>query len=642
MIMNFKIKYTNIFTYACFLACVLGIVSCEDFLDKAPESDIGEAEPFKNFRNFQGFTEELYNCIPVYTAYTWHNSFNLGEDVYWAPLAGSIFAHDVDKGNYWTWNSYGSPFEANLSAPTGSAVTSTDPKDKGRLWGFSWYAIRKANVGIANLDLLVDATQEEKNLIEGQLYFFRAWFHLELMKYWGGLPYIDEVIPANEPIRIPRLTYQETADKVAADFQKAADLLPVNWDETVAGSQITPGNNMQRANKIMALAYLGKNYLYAGSPLMNEASGGSATYDQEYCQLAAEALGKALSLSESTGRYKLADFSKYSELFYIQNGNNRLPGLEETIFWENTVGAGSRFRWNQINNYIPKDLSSGGHYISPTANYVFYNYGMANGMPINDQRDITQADAESGYDPQYPWKDRDPRFYKDLILDGERTSANESLQEDIQFASLYSGGRFRVKDADKANLTGMMLTKFKPRVAEINTESSTMGNNSTVLSLMRLADVYLMYAEATAVGYGVNGTATSYSLSAVDAVNVVRDRAGVGHVATKYTASLNAFMSEVQRERAVELAFEGHRFNDLRRWKLLDKAPYNLKTGLEFERDPNGLSGAALAENYKDAKVLNLSMHTIIERQLTSRHYWFPFMTDDVNIYSGFYQNPGW
>src|SRR5690606_13610710 len=359
------------------------------------------------------------------------------------------------------------------------------------------------------------------------LYFFRAWFHLELMKYWGGLPYIDEVIPANEPIRIPRLTYQETADKVAADFQKAADLLPVNWDETVAGSQITPGNNMQRANKIMALAYLGKNYLYAGSPLMNEASGGSATYDQEYCQLAAEALGKALSLSESTGRYKLADFSKYSELFYIQNGNNRLPGLEETIFWENTVGAGSRFRWNQINNYIPKDLSSGGHYISPTANYVFYNYGMANGMPINDQRDITQADAESGYDPQYPWKDRDPRFYKDLILDGERTSANESLQEDIQFASLYSGGRFRVKDADKANLTGMMLTKFKPRVAEINTESSTMGNNSTVLSLMRLADVYLMYAEATAVGYGVNGTATSYSLSAVDAVNVVRDRAGV-------------------------------------------------------------------------------------------------------------------
>ena len=478
-------------------------------------------------------------------------------------------------------------------------------------------------------------------MIEGQLYFFRGWFHFQLMKYWGGLPYVDQVIPANEPIRIPRLNYQETAEKVAADLQRAAELLPIDWDNTAAG-KVTLGNNMQRANKIMALAYLGKNLLYAGSPLMNEASGGSATYNVDYCKRAAEAFGEALALSESTGRYELAPFSDYTELFYTQNSGGRIPGLKETIFWENTVGAAGRFRWNQINNYIPKDLSQGGYYISPTANYAFFNYGMANGLPINDSRDITDADAESGYDPEYPWKGRDPRFYKDFILDGERVSATESLQEDIQFASLYSGGRFRTVNGGRSNLTGLMLTKWKPRLAERNTESTTMSNNCTVLSLMRLADVYLMYAEAVAASSGVNSSANSYSLSALEAINVVRDRAGVGHVAGKYASSLEGFMSELQRERAVELAYEGHRFCDLRRWKLLDKQPYTLKQALEFERDPQGLSGAALAEDYQNAKVLNLSMTTIFERHLTSKHYWFPFLLDDINLYPEFQQNPGW
>ncbi|WP_297098602.1 RagB/SusD family nutrient uptake outer membrane protein [uncultured Draconibacterium sp.] len=634
--MNLRIKHIKTLIATLLFTSVLGLVSCEDYLDKAPNSDISPTEPFENFRNFQGFTEELYNCIPVYTLYAWHNTWNMGDEEHWDQSATEVFAFDIDRGNYWDWSAYGSPFGTGTSG-----TNSTDSKQKGNVWGFSWYGIRKANIGLENLELLIDATQEEKDLIEGQLYFFRGWFHFQLMKYWGGLPYVDHVIPANEPIRIPRLNYQETAEKVAADLQRAAELLPIDWDDTDAG-RATLGNNMQRANKIMALAYLGKNLLYAGSPLMNEASGGSATYNEDYCKRAADALGEALALSESTGRYELAPFSEYTELFYTQNSGGRIPGLKETIFWENTVGAAGRFRWNQINNYIPKDMSQGGYYISPTANYAFFNYGMANGLPINQDRDVTEADGASGYDPEYPWKDRDPRFYKDFILDGERCSATESLQEDIQFASLYSGGRFRTVNGGRSNLTGLMLTKWKPRLAERNTESTTMSNNCTVLSLMRLADVYLMYAEATAVSYGVSASSNSYSLSAADAVNVVRDRAGVGHVADQYLSSIDGFMSELQRERAVELSFEGHRFCDLRRWKLLDKQPYTLKQALEFERDPEGLSGAALAEDYQNAKVLNLSMHTIFERHLTSKHYWFPFLLDDINLYPEFQQNPGW
>lgn len=638
--MNLKIKYIKMFVSAILLAGILGLVSCEDYLAKSPNSDISATEPYENFDNFQGFTEELYNAIPVFTAAYSHNSFNLGDEEHWIQTATSEFAYDVDRGNYWDWNNYGSAF-----CNGNSTVNENDnPKEKGHLWGYSWYGIRKANVGLANLDVLTDATQEEKDLIAGQLYFFRAWFHFQIMKYWGGIPYINTVIPADQPIRLPRLTYQAIADSISKDFSKAAELLPVDWDETTVG-KATLGNNMQRANKIMALAYLGKNLLYAGSPLMNEASGGSATYNEKYCKEAAEALGEVLALSESTGRYELADFSAYTQLFYTQN-SNKVPGLEETIFWENTCSGSdpkARFRWNQINDYIPRGLSDGGYFISPTANYAFFNYGMANGMPINESLDVTKADAESGYDPEYPWKGRDPRFYKDYTLDGERCSASESKDEKIQFASLYTGGYFRQKDGNhKVNQTGLIETKWRPKLAEKNTQNTTMYN-STVLSLMRLADVYLMYAEATAEGYGVTESANSDpSLTAYGAIDVVRDRAGVGHVADKFKTSLDGFMSEVRRERAVELSFEGHRFCDLRRWKLLDKKPYTLKCSIDFERDPDGLTGAALAENYKDAKVLNLKMSTIFERNLTSKHYWFPLLTDDVNLYSEFKQNPGW
>src|SRR5690606_20218412 len=115
------------------------------------------------------------------------------------------------------------------------------------------------------MDKMTDATAEERNLIKGQLLFFRAWFHHRLIEYFGGLPYIDHVLPSDEQLTLPRLSYHESADKAAADFREAADLLPINWDETAPGRR-TLGKNQLRINKIMALGYLGKNYLWAASP----------------------------------------------------------------------------------------------------------------------------------------------------------------------------------------------------------------------------------------------------------------------------------------------------------------------------------------------------------------------------------------
>ena len=188
-------------------------------------------------------------------------------------------------------------------------MTNDDPKTHAHYYGYCWHGIRKANMGIASLDKIVKATQEERNLIEGQLYFFRGFFHFMLMQYWGGIPYIDTDLNG-QPLNLPRLTYQETADKVAADLQHAADLLPMDWDQTTVG-KATLGNNNLRINKIMALTFLGKNLLFAGSPLMNKVSGGAATYNAEYCKRAAEVLGQAMKLCKETGRYELAPWEKY-------------------------------------------------------------------------------------------------------------------------------------------------------------------------------------------------------------------------------------------------------------------------------------------------------------------------------------------
>src|SRR5690606_41806439 len=96
---------------------------------------------------------------------------------------------------------------------------------------------------------------------------------------------------------------------------------------------------------------------------------------------------------------------------------------------------------------------------------------------------------------------------------------------------------------------------------------------------MRLADVYLMYAEsALMANNSITGKSSNFNKTAIDAVNVIRERAGAAPVHQNFQSSVTTFLEELRRERAVELAFEGHRFNDLRRWLLLIERQYTIKT----------------------------------------------------------------
>lgn len=617
--------------------------ACTDYLDKAPDSEISADEAFKNFHNFQGFVEEMYFCIPNFTTGYWNNSFNWGDDEIICVGKDYFMGYKVDQGDFWGWQAEHDGWQCGFM-DINSFTTNYAPdavSNRPTLWQGSWYAIRKANLGLANLERLTDATQEQKNIIRGQLLFFRGFFHFQLMQYFGGLPYINEVLSGGK-LTLPRLSYHECAELAAADLREAADLLPINWDDTQTGAP-TRGNNELRANKIMALGYLGKNLLWAGSPLMNWESTGSQTYNADFCRRAAEAFGELLSLVES-GRtqYALVDFENYKENFLTHGKSGLMPGSTEAIF-RNPVIDWNRSNWGQTRCYGTAFMDpEGGNIFLPTANYVNY-YGMANGLPLTD--------PDSKFDKSHPWKDRDPRFYHDIRFDGCKLEQGGVAAADaVRYAPLYTGGVMR--DAITGSRTGYLNYKFvRDDFNQWDNGGATNwgANNHMLIPYMRLADVYLMYAEAAAEATGVpNGKSSNCVLSAIDAVNTIRARAGVDPVNAKYTGSLDGFMSELRRERAVELAFEAHRFNDLRRWLLLDKAPYTIKTSQEFQRvgDLTGVekdsSKGVNIKNPRENEVIGFHEEVILTRNFTEKHWWLPLKVNDSKMYVEFGQNPGW
>lgn len=654
--MKNKIK-TLLLTGCVSLALGTSLSSCQDYLDKELDSTVSADDAFANFRNFQGFVEEIYNCIPDKEKCNYCPSWNWGDDEIFNPEADNRMTHQVDLGNFRAWESTGNWLKRDGSS------TSTDKFAHG-IWNHAWYCIRKCNLGLQNIDKFVTGSAEEKKLIEGQLYFFRAWWHEELMEYFGGMPYVDTFLGDNAEQRLPRLTYQECADKAAADFRKAADLLPINWDKTSAGLA-TQGKNDLRINKIMALGYLGKTYLWAASPLMKNGAqigasknGKTYDYDQEYAKKAAEAFGELLSLVEAgQTQYALAEFkysdiynhekspdanSCFSDIFYTKKQNWKMPGTVEAIF----RGPSPDFNgsnWNTSKVFGPKVQKVVAHdnvIHQPTANLV-EAYGMANGEPIylveNGQYVLN---PKSGFDPKHPFKNRDPRFYHDIVFDGFKyLNGTPGQYADLQYCQLYTGGNMR--PIANASRTGYFIQKLVPHTCnEVDKDYDWGSALHCYLPYMRLADIYLMYAEACAAFGGASGKSSNFGKTAEDAINTLRDRCGAGHVAPEFVADNYKFMDEVRREREVELSFEGFRFCDLQRWLLLTEAPYNQKFSQEFDRVES--ADFYTKNDPKDARVANYRRKLILTRNFGTKHYWFPLPIKETQISSEFKQNPGW
>jgi len=654
-----KLLNQYIFMGVAALSMALGSVSCADYLDKEPDSDVNPEMAFMNFTNFQGFVEEAYNCIPNKESNFWCCTFNWGEDEIMNTGGGDshVTAH-FDLGDYRNWYSNDQSF---LHRGSGSLNSTSNDKFAHSL-EHAWYVIRKMNLGLENIDKLTNATQEEKNLIKGQLLFMRAWWHEEMIVWFGGLPYVDHVIAADGPFDLPRLSFQECALRCAEDFRAAADLLPDNWDNTTVGKR-TLGKNDLRITKVCALGYLGKVLLWAASPLNEKGaqlgaakSGVTYQYNAELAGRAADALAEAIADIESgktpysLAEYKYSDIynheadkssnSNFSDIFYTTGQSWKMPGSVEAIMrgpMPDINGSNWNFTklWGpKVNNLVEHDAII--H--MPTANYINYAYGMENGLPITD--------PESGFDPTHPFKNRDPRFYHDIMFDGFKFLNTTPGSDDrpFQYLEMFTGGNM-VPTGDPArsangSRTGYFCQKLVPHQCNRYDGMYNWGGAlQTYLPYMRVADIYLMYAEAGAAIQGPAYKNNKCQRAAVDAINLLRDRVGAGHVAEKYLMDKNKFMDEVRRERACELAFEGFRWNDLQRWLLLTEYPYNVKTRQEFKRVGNF---DFTKNDPRDAEVTGWSETVIVERAFELKHYLLPLKDEDVYLYGDYPQNPGW
>jgi len=234
-------------------------------------------------------------------------------------------------------------------------------------------------------------------------------------------------------------------------------------------------------------------------------------------------------------------------------------------------------------------------------------FEMENGLPIED--------ADSGYDPMDPWSNRDPRFRGNVLVDGDEwTFANPEENR----LDMYVGG----KDTGPEFQSPFIFKKYWPKGCNDYDKQWTQWTASN--PVIRLADIYLFYAEVVNELWGPDGTAPGASLTAVEAVNLIRDRAGMPPVAEKFLGSKEDFRERIWNERAVELIGEdGTRWHDLRRWHVghLDKICYKL----EFDKNRTYFNKVVA-----HAKVFE------------EKHYWLPIPIEATQVYKGFYQNPGW
>ena len=612
--MKIKMKTKKIKLFLLMLPVLIATGGCKDYLNVPSEAAVTEEKVFSTYNLFQGFVDQMYPAVLDHnrTYYTC-----TGE------MGGEAIAYN---GNHTSARAV----RGNYTAYLGRGYYQVDGSFTG-IWDNGWRVIRMCNMGLKNLKAgSLVATDEEKKLIEGQLLFFRAYFHFEIAAAWGPMPYIKEVL-TNE-LQKPRFyeykgkkNFQATMEYCIDDFDAAAKLLPVAWPD--------PTTQLGRLTALAALSYKAKMLLWAGSPLMNENSGGAAVVNKDYMAKAAIAADEAIKMAESNpASYGLMDAANYDRNFATTD--RTVPWTKETVLALYRAGFGmnvfSEFtgRSNAVNTSV---FGGNSAQSTPTQNYVD-KFEMANGTLYNP----AVHDANNAL----RWDSRDPRFRRNIYVDKDFPCTGKQL-------TMYTLPTKGPTIASDDQMTPYVIKKYWPFDVSNKggTGNVTKSNNYNFCNpQMRLADVYLMYAEAAnwAYGDGNNGDvkAPGANYTALAAVNKVRQRFPSGTPsatnnvwAAPYDGATTAtggpygsFHKMVMNERAVELCYESnHYWNDLRRYKIGETLHDTGIYTLDFDKN-----------------------YTIFQRRLLlnfvfdKRNYWLPFPTAFTYIYEGFSQNDGW
>lgn len=469
-----------------------------------------------------------------------------------------------------------------------------------------WGHIRNCNDVIENVEKS-ELTQEQKNDLLGQAYFFRAYMYYHLVTIYGGVPIIDHV---QDPIFgtdgdgtdliVPRQTTKACVDFICQDFQRAASMLPARWKNDA--------QDFGRVTSGLAQAMLGKMKLYYASPVFNRAD------DQTRWEEAYEANKEALAKLQA-GNFGLAyagngggnNAANWAKIWMDYTGSD--GSTSEAVFItlhntkDNVSGQPDYGKYNRWEHNIrPRNTNGGGGY-TPTAELVDL-FPMADGLK--------PGESSIPYDKLKFWLNRDPRFYRTFAFPGVQwqwseggvsltdpslngiiptdvytTGRNYALwsyqwndnEDDLEKTTTSNGywPELLTQTTDKAGSHSIYVRKrtddlhlhSTPFYEYINSQSNPKGfmKNAAPLLSMRYAEVLLNFAEA-ACGAG-------HLDEAVNALQQIRARVG-------YTAANNfglptyisgdraKLFAAILYERQIELAFEGTRYSDMHRWMLFD------------------------------------------------------------------------
>ena len=409
-------------------------------------------------------------------------------------------------------------------------------------------------------------SQGHKDELIGELKFIRAFRYQDLIRNYGGVVLIgDKVYELTDNYTTAgvytRSSLKDCIDYAVAQLDTAAQLLPTD-----------NGNNwlLGRATKGAALALKSRLLLYAASPLYN-----CGTW-----QDAANAAKAVMDLN----KYGIQD--DYSSLFVDQ-----AMASKEIIFGRQYTVTAPHVRMEIANGPNGYNGWAGN---TPLQNLVDA-YQMNNGMDITD--------PASGYDSTHPYTNRDKRFYYTILYNGAPYRGDT-------IDSYIPGGKDSKDGPSNWNTTktGYYLKKFMNDADPIDNPWSSAGQQPWIY--FRYAEILLNYAEA-------ENEAAGPDASVYAAVNQIRQRASVNQPALPVGLSQSQMRDAIRKERQVELAFEEHRFYDVRRWKIADATENLPAGGMIITKNANGTF------SYTRKVALD-------GRSFATKNYWLPIPRSEI------------
>lgn len=565
-------------------ATVLLLASCGDRMDYKEYNVYDKDYVTQNFTRIGGFMTNLYNTV----------DYDFGNF-----SSGAMLASASDESEYSQmgnaiedfYNGAWSPSNAKESLPSG--------------WTKMYQGIATAN---AYLDEFQDATFDELALntdYQAQMHryqnyqyearFMRAYYYFNLVKTYGGVPLITKVMSADEVNLMSRSTSDEVFKFIMDECDDIKDKIVANYSDL--GQYALTSEESGRADRLAVLALKARAALYWASPLFNPGN------DNERYHQAALYTKQLLDACDERGKGLTAN---YSDLWNARSYNTASI-VKEIIFGRRYNSSSSGDHVVEGYNY-PAGIEGGTGGNCPTQNLVDA-YDMKDGSPIGA--------TGSGYDEANPYNNRDPRLAATIARNGDvwPTYQTAALQT-------YQGGA-NGEPLTNATPTGYYLKKLCNGSISL-ASSATLQNATHMWLTFRVGEFWLNYAEAM-FQYTGSATATTADLpvSALDAVNKTRQRAGVGNITDTDAAT---FWTRYQKERMVELAFEGHRFWDVRRWKEADKF-FTSITEMKLTKNDDG----SISYNRKS-----------VARQWSDKMYLFPIPQTERMKNPNLEQNTGW